>query len=130
MLADFKQTPQFAFAGMTDLFHSSLKKKCCNETAFFDQFGKSCWKCMRDYWLSSELGADILRTNNALERWNGHAKNTFTKNLLLLVNMLLGTFMTWATNECRRRANLHAHALTEHVNGKTDNKIIVRIHHV
>ena len=107
-----------------------IEKKHSDETSFFDQFDKSYWNGMRNCWLSSELGASIPRPKNGLERYNRHVKNTFTENLILPVNELLGTFITWATNDSRRHANSHAHSPTEHIAGKTDAKVIKRIHHV
>ena len=85
---------------------------------------------MRDCWLSLELGAGIPRTRNALERYDDHVKKKITENLLLPLNELLGTFITWARNESRRHANLHARTPTDHVAGKTDAKVLGRINHV
>ena len=130
MLIDLKLMQNFAFIGMTDSLYGLLKKKHSNETAFFDQFDKSYWNGMHNCWLSSELGAGITRTQNGLERYDGHVKNASTENLLLPVNELLGTLITWATNEARLHANSHVHAPTEHIAGKTDAKVIARIHHV
>ena len=63
-------------------------------------------------------------------RHNGHIKNTFVENFMLRVNESLGTFMTWATNQSRRRVSLCTHTPTEYVAGKTDAKAIGQIHHV
>ena len=98
-LVDLKQMKIFAYTGMTDSLNGSLKKKHSNETALFDQFDKSHWNGTRKCWISSELGAGIPRANNLLERCDGHVKNTFAENILLLSNKLLDTFITHLGNQ-------------------------------
>ena len=106
-----------------------VEEKTQQRNCFFDQFDKSHWNGMHNCWLSSKFVAGIPRTNNGLECHNSHVKHAFAE-ILLPANELLGVFITWVTNESRRQTNSHARALTEHVAGKTDAKVVRRIHYV
>ena len=76
------------------------------------------------------FGPNYLRTNNALERYNIHIKDTFTFNQLLRINNFLHNETTWIRRESKRHSDFHLDSPIEHILDKSSKEAIMHIMHV